>query len=375
MLQARTSETKPRSNLAKTIQVSQPDHQLQPCLGLTTTQGWASALGYESAPTPGSTRGLMGWADLHHTYGNQAVLRTFRSRLTPGAVGGLSRRQAVVQSQGVSPRLQTKLTVSNPGDQYEQEADRVAEQVMRMPDPFLQRKCACEGSTRDSGQFAEKHDVMRLAKTPGEAPEAPPIVNEVLRQPGVPLDTRTRAFFEPRFGHDLSRVRVHTNAEAAKSARSVNAFAYSVGHDIVFDAGHFAPGKESGHKLLAHELAHVFQQGENFIRRKPAELIDNFSFIGNVVQGGLNATLKARLENVERDLKAQYDATPDSNPNKVNFGGGKKTFKDWVGIYSARSWRHNPGDMSKHASGSAVDVNYDLQPYIATRTTEAGKTI
>ena len=89
---------------------------------------------------------------------------------------------------------------------------------------------------------------------------APPIVHEVLRSPGQPLDRVTRAFFEPRFGHDFSRVRVHTDDKAANSARAVNALAYTVGHQLVFESGRFEPWSDTGRKLIAHELAHVIQQ-------------------------------------------------------------------------------------------------------------------
>jgi hypothetical protein len=92
--------------------------------------------------------------------------------------------------------------------------------------------------------------------------ETPSVVREVLRSPGQPLDPATRAFFEPRFGHDFSQVRVHTDARAAESARAVNALAYTLGRDVVFGAGHYSPGTRSGQRLLAHELVHTVQQGE-----------------------------------------------------------------------------------------------------------------
>jgi len=86
------------------------------------------------------------------------------------------------------------------------------------------------------------------------------VVHEVLRSPGRPLDRGTRARMEPRFGHDFSGVRVHTDARAAESARAVNALAYTVGPDIVFGAGRYMPSSTAGGRLLAHELAHVVQQ-------------------------------------------------------------------------------------------------------------------
>ncbi|GAB4205457.1 MAG: hypothetical protein OHK0022_31570 [Roseiflexaceae bacterium] len=89
---------------------------------------------------------------------------------------------------------------------------------------------------------------------------APPIVHEVLSTPGQPLDGQTRAAMEPRFGHDFSQVRVHTGSQAAESARAVNALAYTVGRNVVFAGGQYAPGTRTGQQLLAHELTHVVQQ-------------------------------------------------------------------------------------------------------------------
>lgn len=95
----------------------------------------------------------------------------------------------------------------------------------------------------------------------GTEPAAvPPIVHEVLRAPGLPLDANTRAFFEPRFGHDFGQVRVHTDARAAESAEAMNALAYTVGQDVIFKNGRYAPEAFEGKRLLAHELAHVVQQ-------------------------------------------------------------------------------------------------------------------
>lgn len=89
---------------------------------------------------------------------------------------------------------------------------------------------------------------------------APPIVNKVLRSPGQSLDASTRAVAESRFGHDFSAVRVHADAEAAKSAQAVDALAYTVGRDMVFGAGQYQPHNAAGQQLLVHELTHVVQQ-------------------------------------------------------------------------------------------------------------------
>ena len=99
------------------------------------------------------------------------------------------------------------------------------------------------------------------ADTETDIPSVVPIVHDVLSSPGQPLDASTRTFMESRFGHDFSQVRVHTDERAAESARTVNALAYTVGQDIVFKEGHYQPSVPAGQPLLAHELAHVVQQG------------------------------------------------------------------------------------------------------------------
>ena len=90
----------------------------------------------------------------------------------------------------------------------------------------------------------------------------PAIVQRVLNSPAPSLDSNTRAFFEPRFGHDFSRVRVHSDAEAAASARAMHASAYTVGRHMAFDVGKYEPGTKEGQKLIAHELAHAVQQNQ-----------------------------------------------------------------------------------------------------------------
>lgn len=129
--------------------------------------------------------------------------------------------------------------------------------------PMLQRKCSCGGSAVAGGECAEcrKKKLSRFAA--GQEPGAiPSIVTDVLRGSGQPLDAATRGFVEPRFGHDFSQVRVHADARAADSASAVNALAYTMGNQVVFGAGQFSPGTTRGMDLLAHELAHVVQQGD-----------------------------------------------------------------------------------------------------------------
>ncbi len=185
--------------------------------------------------------------------------------------------------------IQAKLTVNDPGDQYEQEADRVAEQVMRMPDPgitdraaarrqtasvHIQRMCPeCEEKLHRQTQVPniqrmcpackEEEETLHAKEVAGQTPAVTPAVQaqvNALRGGGQPLPQPVRAFFEPRFGHDFSQVRIHTDVQAAESARSVNALAYTVGRNVVFRAGQYAPETKAGKRLLAHELTHVVQQ-------------------------------------------------------------------------------------------------------------------
>ena len=128
----------------------------------------------------------------------------------------------------------------------------------------LQRACACGKYAGNGGECAEcrKKRLGLQRRAVGEGPEvAPPIVHDVLRSPGRPLDDATRGFMESRFNHDFSGVRVHTDGQAAASARAVNALAYTVGNHMAFDVGQFAPTTSAGRGLLTHELTHVVQQG------------------------------------------------------------------------------------------------------------------
>ncbi len=130
---------------------------------------------------------------------------------------------------------------------------------------LLKRQCACGQHTIAGEECAEcrqKHEgtIQRAAVSASPVNAVPPIVHNVLNSPGQPLDTETRALMEPRFGHDFSKVRIHTDERAVQSAQTVNALAYTVGRDVVFGQGQYAPGTSEGKGLLAHELTHVVQQ-------------------------------------------------------------------------------------------------------------------
>lgn len=206
-----------------------------------------------------------------------------------------------------APAIQTKLAINKPGDEYEQEADRVAEQVMRMPDavavappavmgrviPGTQRKCSCGGTCAEckGEQADDEHgkmqrkstgpQILSLSPTPTRSGmTAPPTVHEVLNSPGQPLNSATRAFFEPRFGVDFSNVRIHADEHAAASSRAVNARAYTVGQHIAFAAGEYGNDRLEQQKLLAHELTHTVQQSfhPRFAQTGPTLLRQYFPF-------------------------------------------------------------------------------------------------
>lgn len=181
------------------------------------------------------------------------------------AAGGSSYDLSQVPVRATAPvMLQAKLTISSPGDVYEQEADHVADRVMRMSETARHGACACGGTCPSCHAGAPNQQARLNAKRvdsgySGQV-DAPAAVHDVLAGSGRPLDASSRTFFEPRFGQDFSRVRVHTDAAAARSAREVSANAYTVGHHIVFAPGRFAPQSVPGRHLLAHELTHVVQQ-------------------------------------------------------------------------------------------------------------------
>jgi outer membrane protein OmpA-like peptidoglycan-associated protein len=155
--------------------------------------------------------------------------------------------------------------MSEPGDAYEKEADRIADQVM-------QKKlapCSC-GGTCPKCTAEEKYLAQRMT-TRASSGSGLSVSENFVSELGLgqPLDRPTRAFFEPRFGYDFSDVRVHTSSQAAESARSVGALAYTLGHNIVFGNRQYQPGTERGNRLLAHELAHAVQQASiTSIRRR-----------------------------------------------------------------------------------------------------------
>jgi len=164
------------------------------------------------------------------------------------------------------PQTQPQLEMSTPGDAFEREADSVASQVMRMSEPHVQCSCASGDKCPKCSAEQKEQEVQRQATDASSPSASVPLsspVHDAVRTSGQPLDPGTRSFMEPRFGHDFSRVRIHTEAQAEASAAALNARAYTLGNRIVFAAGQYAPSTASGRHLIAHELTHVIQQGSN----------------------------------------------------------------------------------------------------------------
>jgi Domain of unknown function (DUF4157) len=271
-----------------------------------------------------------------------------------------------------------------------------AKKLSAKPERTLQRKCACGTHTLGGGscdKCRESGHILRRSTFGSSSPlTAPPIVHTVLNSPGRALDSRTRALMESRFRdvgdvrahgssvpqlahldgiaigaaddqfeqeadsvaarvtqaaypaarrsprryYDFSQVRVHADAGAAESARAVGARAYTVGSDVVFGAGEYAPDTEAGRSLLAHELTHVLQQREHLhrkiLQRSPGGFLAN---VGRAIAGFFgfdvdydDETLQAYLTNLEQTGRPEDDWDSDNKAvavvNKWVAGGNSK---------------------------------------------------
>ncbi len=177
--------------------------------------------------------------------------------------------------------IQTKLAVSQPGDQYEQEADRVAEQVMRMqtpealdetrsklPDISRYARAVARQEEMEEETFSESN-LLSLKEVSGASHDMSSELEtriESMRGGGHEMSTDLRAFFEPRFGRDFSNVRLHTDSGAGETAQQLNARAFTLGRDIAFAPGEYQPETPEGRRLMAHELTHVVQQSDSSVR-------------------------------------------------------------------------------------------------------------
>src|SRR5262245_36942462 len=206
-----------------------------------------------------------------------------------------------------SRHIQAKLTVSDPHDAYEREADSVADQVMRMPASQIQRKCS----------QCEDEQLHRSEDSPAPTPAVDAATEGAigsLSGRGAALPESVRSFMEPRFKADFSAVRVHTDAHAHQLARAVNAQAFTVGPHVVFGAGRYAPDTDSGKRLLAHELTHVVQQ------RTRGAAIQRFS--SEDCNTGQSGKIRAALNHAKTMLSAaiaRLTASPVTATTQTHF--------------------------------------------------------
>ncbi|WP_052731169.1 eCIS core domain-containing protein [Spirosoma radiotolerans] len=161
--------------------------------------------------------------------------------------------------------LQRKLTVGAVDDPLEAEADSMADRVMRMAEPsFIQRKCA---HCQEEEQLQRKPLVSFIQRKTdaGAGTTSLAVTNQIqaTKGGGTPLAENTRSFMETRFGVDFSGVNIHTGEYAVQLSRELNAQAFTVGSDIYFNQGKYAPDSAEGRHLLAHELTHTVQQGQS----------------------------------------------------------------------------------------------------------------
>jgi uncharacterized protein DUF4157/pretoxin HINT domain-containing protein len=210
------------------------------------------------------------------SYGNRFVQR---------AIAGIHRspsRTSLLQRQcacGTCPEcwaaekgqpVQAKLTIGEPGDKYEQEADTVADRVMRMPESTsITEEPTVEAQPAEQGHDEDNNSVMAQSEN-GQLQASPDLQEQLSNSKGngTPLPKDSRSFFESALGADLGNVRIHTGSDAIAMNKNLGAHAFTHGSDIYFNAGKYDPSSPSGQHLLVHELAHTVQQGGSTLRAK-----------------------------------------------------------------------------------------------------------
>jgi hypothetical protein len=283
--------------------------------------------------------------------------------------------------------IQTKLTISEPGDHYEQEADSLADQVMRMPEPDIQSQQAVVSAVRHPSS-SETIQCLAADKDPSlenatvveeEEAESERGLVQTLRsqrqhsgrevaskdllkssQGGVPLAANVRRFMETRFGADFSGVRIHPDSHAAALSQSLSARAFTYGRHIYFGAGEYQPESQQGKRVLAHELTHVLQQGAGQ-SRLPVQQHVTENLGANVPRA---IQRLSRLGKVLRHNVAPWGAGgPLGSDYEISTDGGS-TVTGWQAYFvfqdQYRYWCH----------GHSLDsyANYDYSVYSGTPT-------
>jgi Domain of unknown function (DUF4157) len=238
---------------------------------------------------------------------------------------------------------------------YEQEADRVADHVMRMPDtevakpaekdpsPVIQRSCS--GCEEEDQSIQGKRD----GGPTGEVSAKQTAEIESIKTGGEPLRPASRNFFEQRFGHDFSSVRIHSDDRAARSAKGINALAYTTGQHIVFGAGDYSPDTHAGQKLLAHELTHVVQQASTSqprLMRAPADPAEKAHYPTQQEQEQVKPIFNPQQTQAEESGSTTVD--PVTKPNEF-----RTEMKDCMNDYIGRVL---PGAQARESSSTSLDL-------------------
>ncbi len=275
--------------------------------------------------------------------------------------------------------IHAKLKIGQPGDKYELEADRVAEQVMRMAEPS---RCSfVAGSSLSNGTISEQYSEV--------TPELTSRINTA-RNGGKPLSRSVRAFFEPRFEQDFSQVHVHSDVESDTLNKELKASAFTTGKEIFFRQGEYDPGSFDGKRLLAHELTHVVQQHHSTNNNlqlliDPATAISTGAAIFGVttatvtmIRGGNNLIWSRNIANAIHSWPSGRTPSPDHwihDRSRYLIGvdlNGPPALGYFAGVNARWNlmWDHNGADISQARvsimnssdwAHSGINITFELQ--------------
>lgn len=228
----------------------------------------------------------------------------------PYNTGGISRLQYNISR--IPVRIQGKHTIHEPGDQYEQEADRIAHEVL------VQGKKSKISVINYSGgtETINKNSFSNSNYYNHNISESPSFIKQVSESSGNPLPSHLRSYFEPRFEHDFSQVLVHTGMRAAETSAGLQARAFTIGKNIFFGLGEFQPETYDGKKLIAHELVHVMQQGSLHTNNLKNQKKSNFNFF--VQRHAFHETIEKFKTLVEPEIK-EHSKFSTSSPIYPNY--------------------------------------------------------
>ncbi|MBB4804826.1 hypothetical protein HNP38_000098 [Chryseobacterium defluvii] len=284
------------------------------------------------------------------------------------------------------PAIQKKLSVGSADDSYEAEADRVADQVMKMQGSssqpahtgaLLQRKCAaCEQEEKLQMKPLTESITPLIQRSSSEsggvAPD--PMESQINsgKGGGNRMDAETESFMESRFSADFSNVKIHTGNEAVQMSRELSAQAFTVGNDIYFNEGKYDPNSDHGKHLLAHELTHTIQQG-NRIQAKSEHRIQRYlegngtagSAIGNAyrIADDLSAAVKVGYPN--HDLYAEAGKAAASNTLLANVGSGIRLVEETTNFVVSHAGKSKtlkkvvPENIRNSTSGNSMKISDD----------------